>query len=228
MSQDFKVQNNDLEIHNGAHIALDQALSDDIADILRVCFPEMIGLSTPNVLLEGIGFHDLKDTWWLLKKYRSSSRDSSNTLVGLITAVVYHNGLYLCNFCVSPDFQGRGMGLDILEDASLFAVQRNQTNLIGHAASEKVLKYYSKLGAEVMNTGMGRKDGPICTSVRLQRKIPNTQDNVGVFFASLRRRRMIRRRHRLAAFVLIGALGSIVAASFFRLKANRNSLKQQK
>ena len=200
-----------------------------IVELLRICFPALQSdsLSDEEVLVDGIGFHDLNDTTWILfyghhhhvQQFSSKSTAIQNeltmqsTLVGLITAIVYHNGLYLCNFCVSPEWRNQGLGLNILEQSGCLAYEHGLHTLIGNASTSDpfILKYYQSLGATVVDTG-GGSSPEVASSVRLQRRIPQTTHGIHAFFQDLRRQRQNRRqrwRYGLMAAILTAAATAV-------------------
>ena len=198
------------------------ALSDEIAKVLQTCFPDFAGLSTEDTLEEGIGFHALKDTTWLILR-----NQSNGDIIGMITAVRYHDGLYLSNFSVVPEWQNKGIGLDILEAAGQLCVKLETCRLIGNARADDryIIEYYKSLGASIIQTGVegGGTSGGKRTwkfkssssaigSIRMIREIPDTPAGVMEFFESLRIDRIRRRRGRKIGRIAFGALLVSVAS----------------
>jgi len=252
---------------SGPNLCSDMSKSHEIAMHLKTCFPaQMEGMSTRDTLEEGIGFHDMKDTIWMLLYIRADGEHDSNTttmsstvktpvvpvvhvlvnnLAGVITAVIYHDGIYLSNLSVSPKFRNKGFGLDLLEQAGLFAVKNGKYRLIGNAAINSrsrsrsrssssrigkgvdIVRYYESLGAQVIQTGMGSKDSQgshVLSSVRMKRDIPSTEPGgVLSFFHSLRDGRRRKRWNRNAALVTGGCVFAIFAAHFARSSSDKNS-----
>jgi len=194
-------------------------LSNEIAKVLQICFPGFVGLSTEETLEEGIGFHTLKDTTWLILRNQSKGE-----IIGMVTAVRYHNGLYLSNFSVLPEWRNKGIGLDILEAAGHLSLKLGNSRLIGNARADDrhIVEYYQSLGATIIQTGMGgeagsRNDGKFKTSssmgsVRMIRDIPDTPAAVMEFFEALRQDRIRRRRGRKIGRMALGVL-LVTAAS---------------
>jgi GNAT superfamily N-acetyltransferase len=179
-------------------------LADEIARVLQICFAEFVGLSTEQTLEEGIGFHELKDTTWLILRNESNNGD----IIGMITAVRYHDGLYLSNFSVLPEARNKGIGLDILEAAGQLSIKLGTNRLIGNARADNryVVEYYQSLGATIIQTGMGGGNGGSTGSVRMVRDIPSTPADVREFFESLRTDRLRRRRKKKFRRVAFGVL----------------------
>lgn len=196
--------------------------ADEVANLLQICFPEFVGLSASATLEEGIGFHELKDTTWLLFRQTAGTEnavDDQYPLIGLITAVRYHDGLYLSNFCVSPECRNMGLGLDILEAAGQLAEKMGQHRLIGNArvSDRYIVDYYQSLGAQVIQTGMGsgsstgrskrrEQSSAMGSVIRLVRDIPNNPAGVMSCFESLRVQRMRRRQGRRLGRIAFGVL----------------------
>jgi len=123
-----------------------------------------------------------------------------------------------------PQFWKRGLGLDILERASHFALERNRNRLIGNAnlSDRFIINHYKSLGAEVIQTGMGGGGGDganigAVLLVRLVRDIPDTFKGMEAFFASLReqRRKKKFKRHikvvtRITVVAAIVTLASLI------------------
>jgi len=249
---------------SGPNLCSDMAKADEVAMHLKTCFPaQMEGMSTHDTLEEGIGFHDMKDTIWMLLYIRTNGERSNTTttttttttsstvlhvlnLAGAITAVIYHDGIYLSNLSVSPKFRNKGFGLDLLEQAGLFAAKNGKSRLIGNAAINSssagsssnrsrnrigkgvdIVRYYESLGAQVIQTGMGRNDSQgshILSSVRMKRDIPSTgPGGVLSFFQYLRDGRRRKRWNRNASLVTGGCVLAIFAAHFARSSSDKNS-----
>ena len=179
-------------------------LADEIAKVLQTCFAEFVGLSTEQTLEEGIGFHELKDTTWLILRNESNNGE----IIGMITAVRYHDGLYLSNFAVVPELRSKGIGLDILEAAGQLSIKLGTNRLIGNARADDryIVEYYQSLGATIIQTGMGGGKGDSTGSVRMVRDIPSTPADVREFFESLRMERIRRRRRRKIRHITFGVL----------------------
>lgn len=213
----------------------------NVAALLRICFEEMRGLSTAETLEEGIGFHHMRDTTWVLcydGRHHHHQQQQTRILIGLVVTVDYHDGLYLSNFCVLPKFRNRGLGLDILEQVSYLAVQRNrntnkttrttQNRLIGNAAVKDrfIVDYYKSLGADVVKTGVGSGNEIVGSSVRLRRSIPDTFQGVKLFYASLRSQRQkkrLRKRYALFTAVVAGAATAVFLARALMQKGRHHS-----
>jgi GNAT superfamily N-acetyltransferase len=199
------------------------ALSDEIAKVLQTCFPVFVGLSTEDTLEEGIGFHALKDTTWLILR-----NQSNGDIIGMVTAVRYHDGLYLSNFSVVPEWRNKGIGLCILEAAGQLCIKLGTCRLIGNARADDryIVEYYKSLGASVIQTGLegGASSGDMgkwkfksssstsSSSVRMIRDIPDTPAGVMEFFKTLRINRIRRRRGRKIGRIAFGVL-LVTAAS---------------
>ena len=198
-------------------------LSDEIAKVLQTCFPEFVGLTTEDTLEEGIGFHALKDTTWLILR-----NQSNGDIIGMNAAIRYHDGLYLSNFSVLPEWRNKGIGLDILEAAGQLCVKLGTCRLIGNARADDryIVEYYKSLGASIIQTGVEGRGGSSDTrkwkfislssstigSVRMIRDIPDTPAGVMEFFESLRIDRIKRRRGRKIGRIAFGVL-LVTAAS---------------
>lgn len=240
MTSKRKLTKKAVEHVTGTSLMLDSAassrnLTHEIAGMLRMCFPAVQTMvEDTHVLQDGLGFHDMEDTTWILlwgrhdgdigieQENRSDTTKNdaiatkkSPWLIGLITVIPYHNnGFYLCNFCVAPNYQREGCGLDLLEEATQFAVVKttgketeHSLTLIGHASVDcttqrsKILQYYQNLGAQVVVTGVGSKNNRSgsfrswsSSTVRLERTIPSTESMVIQLFQDLRSRRQQRQR----------------------------------
>jgi len=196
--------------HTGCQLISDPSLAIKVASLLQKCFPVILtGMSTHETLQDGIGFHDMKDTTWILLQRNTALTKTS--LIGMATTIGYHNGLYVCNLCVSPVFQGRGFALNLLEAAALITVappeykndhteqnidQKNGSitaffsskgRLIGHADANNhaLLDYYTRLGAEKVQTGIFNNNTTSEGShVRLEREIPDTAEGLLSFFSA--------------------------------------------
>eukprot|EP00566_Odontella_aurita_P015600 CAMPEP_0113531172 /NCGR_PEP_ID=MMETSP0015_2-20120614/3351_1 /TAXON_ID=2838 /ORGANISM="Odontella" /LENGTH=277 /DNA_ID=CAMNT_0000429983 /DNA_START=64 /DNA_END=898 /DNA_ORIENTATION=- /assembly_acc=CAM_ASM_000160 len=177
-------------------------------------------LTTRAVLEDGLGFHDAEDAIWIMlrsspliiptlktprgKEVGHSVPSSSSSpspspsppppLVALAAAVPYHDGLYVCNFCVHPSHRKSGVGLDVLEAAGHVAAGRGLDALLGNARSDDggVLRaYYERLGATAVRSGMG-SDGAAAGEgwggghVRLRRVVGSTPEEVAALFERLR------------------------------------------
>ena len=205
----------------GPSLASDSCQAQEAAELLQLCFPNFEGLAVENTLLEGIGFHDLDSTTWIIAR-DDASEDSR--IVGMIVAVVYHNGLYLQNFCVAPKNRGRGLGLDLLEVAGQLAVKVGRNLLIGNASTEDrhIIDYYSSLGAKIIRTGQGGQSSDNkLSSVRFVREIPCAPVAVVDFFENLReKRRRVRRGRRVGrlAFGMIAMVAISAAAALIGRK----------
>lgn len=211
-------------------------LSDEIAKVLQTCFPEFVGLSTEDTLEEGIGFHALKDTTWLILR-----NQSNGDIIGMITAVRYHDGLYLSNFSVVPEWRNRGIGLDLMEAAGQLCVKLGTCRLIGNARADDrcIVEYYKSLGASIIQTGVegGGSSGDKRTwkfkssssigSVRMIRDIPDTPAGVMEFFESLRVDRIRRRRGRKIGRTAFGVL-LVTAASVGMVLLSKGDKDQTK
>lgn len=216
-------------------------LSDEIAEVLQTCFPEFVGLTTEDTLEEGIGFHALKDTTWLILR-----NQSNGDIIGMITAVRYHDGLYLSNFSVVPEWRNKGTGLDILEAAGHLCVKLGTCRLIGNARADDrhIVEYYKSLGASIIQTGVEGGGGSTDTrkwkfisssssstigSVRMIRDIPDTPAGVMEFFESLRVDQIKRRRGRKIGRIAFGVL-LVTAASvgmIFLSKGDKDQTKNK-
>lgn len=208
-------------------------LSDEIAKVLQICFAEFAGLSTEQTLEEGIGFHELKDTTWLILRNQLNGE-----IIGIITAVRYHDGLYLSNFSVVPECRNKGIGLDILEAAGQLCVKLETNRLIGNARADDryIVEYYQSLGAAIIQTGMGGgnagntggrkfKSKTAMGSVRMVRDIPKTPAKVMEFFESLRIERIRRRTGRKVGRIVFGVL--LVSAASVGITLLSNSEKHK-
>lgn len=230
------------DFYTGPQLLVDEpSLVDEVACLLQACFPTIFkGLSPRETLQEGIGFHDMPDTTWILLRTQNpvltKISSSMPLIIGIATTIQYHTGMYVCNLCVSPTFQGRGLGLDLLEAAagsrgdipkrsnenedsntkndangrSTSTVLLSKGRLIGHADANNgaLLEYYSRLGAKVVQTGMGNATCGVSdlvkapttamsgARVRLEREIPTTADELCYFFQSIRNDREKRRHTR--------------------------------
>ena len=220
----------------------------DIVNHLRMCFPHDFPnartQTNQEILQEGIGFHDLEDTTWILL-YKQNNNDritwgygcslsnNSNTattatflLIGLITTIVYHDGLYLTNLSVNRKYRQNGYGLDLLEQCGIYASKCSKSMLIGNAnVSDKfIISYYQSLGAQIIQTGIGSDTGgggSSSSTVRMQRKIHfQTQKDVMLFFNSLRQHRLVTRRRkvveRISNVVVVAAIVGIVCVIGFQ------------
>ena len=194
-------------------------LADEIARVLQMCFAEFAGLSTEQTLEEGIGFHELKDTTWLILRNESNNGE----IIGMITAVRYHDGLYLSNFAVVPELRSKGIGLDILEAAGQLSIKLGTNRLIGNARADDrcIVEYYQSLGATIIQTGMGGGNGGSTGSVRMVRDIPSRPADVREFFESLRIKRMRRRRRRKIGRIAFGVLLISAASIGMHFLSNR-------
>ena len=216
-------------------------LSDEIALGLQTCFPEFVGLTTEDTLEEGIGFHALKDTTWLILR-----NQSNGDIIGMIAAVRYHDGLYLSNFSVVPEWRNKGIGLDILEAAGQLCVKLGTCRLIGNARADDryIVEYYKSLGASIIQTGVegggssndskkwkfissSSSSSSTIGSVRMIRDIPDTPAGVMEFFESLRIDRIKRRRGRKIGRIAFGAL-LVTAASIGMVLLSKGDKDQTK
>ena len=143
----------------------------------------------------------------------------------MITAVRYHDGLYLSNFAVIPELRSKGIGLDILEAAGQLSIKLGTNRLIGNARADDryIVEYYQSLGATIIQTGMGGGNGGDSTgSVRMVRDIPSTPADVMEFFESLRIERIRRRRRRKVGRIAFGVLLISAASIGMQFLSNRD------
>ena len=141
----------------------------------------------------------------------------------MITAVRYHDGLYLSTFAVIPELRSKGIGLDILEAAGQLSIKLGTNRLIGNARADDryIVQYYQSLGATIIQTGMGGANGGSTGSVRMVRDIPSTPADVRDFFESLRIERTRRRRRRKIGRIAFGVLLISAASIGMHFLSNR-------
>lgn len=170
-------------LYPGTKVASDEPISNEAASLLRQSFPNLLDKTKLQALEDGIGFHSMEDTTWIILL-------DKHEFVGLATAISYHDGLYVCNLCVHPKHRRRGLGLDILEQAGLLATSRGLDTLIGNAVADNkaLIGYYERLGARVVNTGLGStvQVASLGSHVRLQKQVGSTMEQVQNHFQSLR------------------------------------------
>lgn len=231
------------EYQPGCQIVSDAALAIEVASLLQLCFPTFLnGMSIEETLRDGIGFHDMDDTTWILLR---GGEEKDDFLIGIATAIDYHNGIYVCNLCVSPAFQRRGFALNLLEAAAFLTLvgQKNKkmmvapegkSRLIGHADAQNagLLEYYINLGAKEVQTGItsANSNGKV-SRLRFERLIPNTRDEIIIFFQSIRNKRLKERQKRSwfsrVGWTLLGALGSSMIVAISLQTARRTRLKRK-
>jgi ribosomal protein S18 acetylase RimI-like enzyme len=184
--------------------------SKSIASVLRICFPGKYP-DTDLTLEESAGFHELSDTVWVLLW---SHKGLSTELIGLVSVVPYHNGLYVFNLCVKPSYRQQGWALQLLERLGDLALEKKTPALLGNvdAHDQGLIQFYSALGAEIVGASGAGSGGAAQSTVRLIAALPTSQNELPAFFHQHAQRRRMRRNQQQWLMIAAGAAAVLIIA----------------
>lgn len=123
---------------------------EELSSLYRLCFPEMVNSIRGNCC------------------YRDNILVATidNVIVGMVTLdYLFDNFLnekyvYINNLCVHPDYQGKGIGMSLMETAGKMAKDNSckYIKLTSNKRRKTAHKLYNKLGFEVYDTVVFKKN----------------------------------------------------------------------
>lgn len=152
--------------------------SDEISgcrELVSLCFPDM-GTSLDefqgrDFLDQIIGHHELNDCLFLY------IFNQNKGMVGFAILCAYHDAVYVSCLCVHPQWRRNGLGKQMLLHAQCLAFELHLPKVCGTVIGQQphLVRYYSKLGAEVQRMGIGSDGGSYSGSTRFSKVIDETE-----------------------------------------------------
>eukprot|EP01116_Phalansterium_solitarium_P012927 TRINITY_DN29682_c0_g1_i1.p1 TRINITY_DN29682_c0_g1~~TRINITY_DN29682_c0_g1_i1.p1 ORF type:complete len:232 (-),score=12.00 TRINITY_DN29682_c0_g1_i1:279-974(-) len=163
----------------------------------------------------------VEDCHWVLVRLADTPNPDDMNLVGMATFVVYHNSLFVFNFCVHPAFRQHGIGTRILRRIQYQAAALGLSALSGQVARDgRVRRFYERLGAEEQPMFSMGSDPP--TQIRLIARFDSAAVSTCEETFSMEHGwaqkcgRFVRRAARYPSFWLAVAIGVSAACRVFR------------